>query len=129
MVHKIVLTITTFAVFGLAPTADVFGDQWYPFYGYRRPNYLGRARVATAPPSVPQAYSACPPPTQNSTVAQSAPVSNWPNVTPASVQISPAEPLPSQETVVPAQPSGVRSWSTGGWYPFYGNRRPSYLDR
>jgi hypothetical protein len=48
----------------------------------------------------------------------------------AAPQVSTAYYPPAQDTtVVPAQPVSPRQYNSTRWYPFYGNRRPSYLDQ
>jgi hypothetical protein len=101
MVRKFVLAVLALGMFGvaanwvLAPEAQ--GAQWYPFYGYHRPSYLGGPCVVAVQPSAPQVSTAYYP--------------------------------PAQDTAVPAQPTSPRQYNATQWYPFYGNHRPSYLDR
>ena len=119
MVRKVVLAIAACAMFSMANAPDILGAQWYPFYGYRRPSYLDEQRVVTVQPATAQVSTAHYPPAQDSATAGQLCAS----------QVSTAYYPPTQDTVVPAQTTGPRQYSGSRWYPFYGNRRPSYLDR
>ena len=105
MVRKVVLAVLALGMFGVAANGvlapEAYGAQWYPFYGYRQPAYLGQPCVVWVEPSTPQVSTAYYP--------------------------------PAEDTAVPAESASPQqcygSYGTGGWYPFYGNYRPSYLDR
>jgi len=111
MVRKVMLAVLTLGMLGgaangvLAP--DAYGAQWYPFYGYHRPSYLGEPCVVSVQTSEPQVFT---------------PQASTP-------QVSTAYYPPAQDTAVPAQPTSPRQYNATQWYPFYGNHRPSYLDR
>ena len=97
MVRKVALAIAACAMFSMANAPDILGAQWYPFYGYYRPSYLGEPCTVWGEPSAPQVSTAYYP--------------------------------PAEDTAVPVQPTSPRQYNSTRWYPFYGNQRPSYLDR
>lgn len=72
MVRKVVLAVLALGMFGIAANGffapDVQGAQWYPFYGYNRPSYLGQPCPVSAQPSSPQVYTANYPPAQDTAV-------------------------------------------------------------
>ena len=85
------------------------GARWYPFYGYHQPAYLAppvavtvQPVIITAQPNGAQAYT----------------TGYW----------------PSETTVAPSpgsyysQPYYSQPATSGRFYPFYGYRRPAYLD-
>jgi hypothetical protein len=51
------------------------------------------------------------------------------SVQPSAPQVSTAYYPPSEDTAVTPQTTSPRQYNGARWYPFYGNRRPSYLDR
>jgi hypothetical protein len=69
MTRKVILSVLAFGMLGvvanvvLAPDAQ--GAQWYPFYGYHRPSYLGQPCVVMTQPTVPQVSTAYYPPAQD----------------------------------------------------------------
>jgi hypothetical protein len=101
MVRKIAVAFFLLGAFsvlaseGLLP--DASGAQWYPFYGYHRPSYLGQPCTMTVEQAQPQVSTAYYPPAENAT--------------------------PAVQAVSPQRNGQTQ------WYPFYGYRRPSYLDR
>ena len=58
MVRTLVLAVVTLGVLALA-AHDTYADcgQWYPFYGYRQPNYLAQPSVVYVQPAAPQAWT------------------------------------------------------------------------
>lgn len=72
MTRKVILSVLAFGMFGvvanvvLAPDAQ--GAQWYPFYGYHRPSYLGQPCVVSTQPAAPQVSTAYYPPAQDTAV-------------------------------------------------------------
>jgi hypothetical protein len=122
MVRKVILGFAALGVFGaiaggvLCPNA--FGAEWYPFYGYRRPSYLGQPYVVSVQPAVVQ--PAVVSPVQPSTQLTVQPVGQ------ATTVYYPS----AEDVVVPVQTASPCQYSAPAqWYPFYGNYRPSYLDR
>ena len=107
---------------------DASGAEWYPFYGYHRPSYLGQPCVVYAQPAVVVTVQ----PAAPAVSVQSAAMQGS-----AGYYVPAAMTMPAQETVAPVQSVAPQPYqyqyqyqnSGGGWYPFYGNRRPSYLDR
>ena len=81
MVRKVVLAVLAFGIFSVTSNGvfapDAQGAQWYPFYGYHRPSYLGQ----------PYAVS-----TQSYVVS----------VQPTATQVSTAYYPPAQDTAIPA---------------------------
>lgn len=51
------------------------------------------------------------------------------SVQPTAPQVSTAYYPPAEDTAFPAQSVSPRNCNSARWYPFYGNRRPSYLDQ
>ena len=109
MVRSILFTVVAFGVVCVttqaASAANQSGGRWYPFYGYNRPSYLGpSASAVVVQPTTPgpQVVTAYYPPSDG-TIAPPAPVVTSPRTRTSS--------------------------GGGGWYPFYGNHRPAYLDR
>jgi hypothetical protein len=79
MIRKVILSLLAFGMFGMVANGvlapDAQGAQWYPFYGYHRPSYLGgQPCVVSTQPATPQVSTAYYPPAQN-TAAPSQPVS------------------------------------------------------
>jgi hypothetical protein len=72
MVRKVTSLLVALGMFGviangvLAPVA--YGAQWYPFYGYRQPSYLGQPYAVSVQPSAPQVSTANYPPAQDTAV-------------------------------------------------------------
>jgi hypothetical protein len=131
MARRIACMLLGWGMLGLAsgvlvPAAS--GAEWYPFYGYHRPSYLGQAcvvyaqpaAVVTVEPAAPVA-SAQPAATQGST-GYYVPAAV---TTPAPGSVAPVQSVAPQ----PYQYQYQYRNNGGGWYPFYGYRRPSYLDR
>jgi hypothetical protein len=104
-------------------TSTASGAQWYPFYGYRRPSYLGQPCVVYAQPAAPVAVQPVTPAGRPATV-QAANETYLPagETVPAAESAAPAE-------VIAPQPYQYQYGNGGGWYPFYGYRRPAYLDQ
>ena len=73
MIRKVVLAMAVFGIFSVAIMSDGIlgysarGAEWYPFYGYQRPNYLDAPCVASVQPATPQASTCCAP-TQSTVV-------------------------------------------------------------
>ena len=96
--------------FALAPQITCAADGWYPFYGYHRPNYLAQPSVVFVQPSTAQV------PSSTAEVR-----TTYYPAGPASVT---AATTTTATTVVPQYSNPPRCGS-GGWLPFYGNRRPN----
>ena len=132
MARRITCMLLGWGMLGVASAVFMpaaLGAEWYPFYGYHRPSYLGQPCVVYAQPATVV------------TVEPAAPAALAPAATtqgstgyyvPAAVTTS------APESVAPVQSVALQPYyqyqyqyqnSGGGWYPFYGNRRPSYLDR
>ena len=108
MLKSFVMALAAFSFFAVTVQTgfadDSCGARWYPFYGYRQPAYLAQRPVVTVQPAVVAAQP---------NGSQPYSTGYWPPATTA------APPAASY-----SQPS------TGGkWYPFYGYRRPAYLDQ
>jgi hypothetical protein len=121
MVRRVILAVAALGMFGAIANgvlcSAAFGAQWYPFYGYRRPSYLGQPYVVSVQPSVVQ-------PSVEASVQPSA----QPTLQPVG-RVSTRDYPPAEDVVVPAQAPSPCRYSAPQWYPFYGNYRPSYLDR
>ena len=88
------------------------GTRWYPFYGYRQPAYLVERPVVMVQPAA--------------VASQPAAVAGQP----AGAQSYSTGYWPSETTVAPPAGSYYSQPATSGrWYPFYGYRRPAYLDQ
>ncbi len=99
MVRILLLALVTLGVFALV-AHDTYADcGWYPFYGYRQPNYLAQPSVVYVQPAAPQAWTTY--------------------YTPAPGTVAPAP------TVVPQYYYAPPCSTGGGWHPFYGYRQPN----
>ncbi len=106
MNKSLVFAVVALGVFGTALAAEAAG--WLPFYGYRTPNYLAQPCVYPTYQYVvpvqgagPQVVTSYYPPAEAAVIA----------------------PQPAVQYVSPPQ------YNCGQFYPFYGYRRPAYLDQ
>ena len=116
MIKSFVTAFAAFFIFMVAAQTgfadNPCGARWYPFYGYRQPAYLVQRPVATVQPAV--------------AAAQPAVVTAQPN----GAQVYSTGYWPSETTVAPPAGSNYSQPATSGrFYPFYGYRRPAYLDQ
>jgi hypothetical protein len=108
MIRSFLIAFAAFGIFTVAAQVALAdnpsGARWYPFYGYRQPAYLAQRTTVTAQPAAV---------TVQPTGARVYSTNYWPS-----------------ETAVTAPAAGYSQSSTSAqWYPFYGYRRPAYLDR
>ena len=101
MVRAFVFAVVAFGTFALAAHDAYAANGWYPFYGYRQPNYLAQPCVVYVQPAAPQAWTAYYPPAPGATV--------------------PATTVVPQYNYYYSQPCTTG----GGWHPFYGYRQPN----
>jgi hypothetical protein len=106
MSKSLMVAVAVLGVWGVTSAAKA--DGWLPFYGYRTPNYLAQPYVCPTYQYVvpvqgsgPQVVTSYYPPMEGTVVA----------------------PPPTIQYVSPPQCGGSR------FYPFYGYRRPAYLDQ
>jgi hypothetical protein len=99
MVKTFAFALVTLGMLALAAQQAAADCGWYPFYGYRTPNYLAQPYVVVVQPSAPQVRTAYYPPSASSVAA------------PAPQYYYYSSPAP--------QGTGCR------WYPFYGYRQPN----
>jgi hypothetical protein len=116
MIKSFVTALAAFSIFSVAAQAGFAdspcGARWYPFYGYRQPAYLAPRAVATVQPAVVTVQPAIT--TGQANGAQAYSTGYW----------------PSETTVAPPAGSYYSQPATSGkFYPFYGYRRPGYLNQ
>ena len=109
MIKSFATALAAFSLFSVAAQTgfadNPCGARWYPFYGYRQPAYLVPRSAVTVQPAVTTAQP---------NGAQAYSTGYW----------------PSETTVAPPAGSYYSQPSTSGqFYPFYGYRRPSYLNQ
>jgi hypothetical protein len=103
MVRALVFAAVAFGTFALAAHSTYAAcGGWYPFYGYRQPNYLAQPYIVYAQPSTAQAYTSYYAP-------------------PAQGAAAPAAVVAPQYKYYYAPPCAT----SGGWHPFYGYRQPN----
>jgi hypothetical protein len=108
MIKLFAIALAAFSIFTVSVQTgfadNTSGARWYPFYGYRQPAYLTQRTAVTVQPAAVAAQ-------------------------PNGAQVYTANYPPAETTVAPSAGSYRQPSTSAEWYPFYGHRRPAYLDQ
>ncbi len=108
MIKLFAAALAAFSIFTVAAQTsfadNTSGARWYPFYGYRQPAYLTQRTAVTVHPAAGAAQ-------------------------PNGAQVYTANYPPSETATAPLAGNYRQPSASAKWYPFYGYRRPAYLDQ